>query len=383
MGEAPEVQMQIVVQETKETSSSSAIRNANHHASTVPQVQRWLKIAFYSIFVLAGQSVATLLGRLYFEQGGNSKWMATLVQTVGFVILFPLLLVSSPKPTPAGEANEHPNTLSTLLLVSIYSSFGVFLAGGSMLFAVGLQYLPASTFSLISASQLGFNALFSFFLNSQKLTPFIINSLVVLTISSTLLVFNTSSSGGATQVSKRKYTIGFLCTLAASAGYSLMLSLSQLFCRKILRKSTFDAIIRMIIYQMLVATFAIVVGLFASGEWKGLRKEMDEYALGKVSYVMTLVWTAICWQVFSIGAVGLIFNVSSLFCNVISTLTLPIVPVFAVIFFHDKMDGVKVISLLLAVWGFVSYIYQHYLEDFKSKVETRPEPPEVSSIESS
>ncbi|CAH2041089.1 unnamed protein product [Thlaspi arvense] len=323
MGEAPEVQMQIVVQETKETSSSSAIRNANHHASTVPQVQRWLKIAFYSIFVLAGQSVATLLGRLYFEQGG------------------------------------------------------------SMLFAVGLQYLPASTFSLISASQLGFNALFSFFLNSQKLTPFIINSLVVLTISSTLLVFNTSSSGGATQVSKRKYTIGFLCTLAASAGYSLMLSLSQLFCRKILRKSTFDAIIRMIIYQMLVATFAIVVGLFASGEWKGLRKEMDEYALGKVSYVMTLVWTAICWQVFSIGAVGLIFNVSSLFCNVISTLTLPIVPVFAVIFFHDKMDGVKVISLLLAVWGFVSYIYQHYLEDFKSKVETRPEPPEVSSIESS
>ena len=74
------------------------------------------------------------------------------------------------------------------------------------------------------------------------------------------------------------------------------------------------------------------------------------------------------WQISSVGMLGLIFEASSLFCNVISTLSLPAVPILAVIFFHDKMNGVKVMALLLAVWGFLSYIYQHYLDDSKSKV---------------
>ena len=96
---------------------------------------------------------------------------------------------------------------------------------------------------------------------------------------------------------------------------------------------------------------------------------MEEYELGKVSYLMTLIWIAAGWDVFTLGAVGLIFDVSSLFSNVISTLGLPIVPVLAVFFFHDKMDGVKVVAILLAIWGFVSYMYQHYLDDSKSKAE--------------
>lgn len=94
---------------------------------------------------------------------------------------------------------------------------------------------------------------------------------------------------------------------------------------------------------------------------------MRDYQEGRIPYVMTLVWTAVAWQVCSIGLLGLIFEVSSLFSNVISTLALPFVPVLAVIFFHDKMDGVKVVALLLAIWGFVSYVYQHYLDDCKSK----------------
>lgn len=66
-----------------------------------------------------------------------------------------------------------------------------------------------------------------------------------------------------------------------------------------------------------------------------------------------------CWYTW-VGA-------SSLFSNVISTLGLPIVPIFSVIFFHDKLDGVKIVAMLLSLWGFVSYIYQHYLDDCKVK----------------
>ncbi|GLU22733.1 hypothetical protein SLE2022_387840 [Rubroshorea leprosula] len=72
---------------------------------------------------------------------------------------------------------------------------------------------------------------------------------------------------------------------------------------------------------------------------------MEEFKLGRVPYLMTLIWTAICWQVFSNGSVGLIFEVSTLFSDVISTLGLPVVPVLAVVFFNDKMSGVKVISM--------------------------------------
>ena len=72
-------------------------------------------------------------------------------------------------------------------------------------------------------------------------------------------------------------------------------------------------------------------------------------------------------QVYSVGALGLIFEVSSLLSNVISTMGLPIVPVLALFIVHDKMDGVKAIAMVLAIWGFVSYIYQHYRDDLRSK----------------
>nr|XP_016502635.1 PREDICTED: probable purine permease 9 isoform X3 [Nicotiana tabacum] len=65
---------------------------------------------------------------------------------------------------------------------------------------------------------------------------------------------------------------------------------------------------------------------------------------------------------------------------------LPIAPVLAVIFLHDKLTGVKVMSMLLAIWGFVSYIYQHYLDDLKDKAAKNVqvvERSEVSLIERS
>ncbi|XWS49623.1 hypothetical protein CRYUN_Cryun12cG0019000 [Craigia yunnanensis] len=249
--------------------------------------------------------------------------------------------------------------------------------GDNMMYSYGLLYLPVSTYSLLCATQLAFNAVFSFFLNSQKFTPLILNSIILLTISATLLAVNADSENTST-VSKGKYAIGFLCTVGASATYSLYLSLVQLSFEKVIKRETFSAVLDMQIYPSFVATCGCVVGLFASGEWKSLSKEMKEYQEGKISYLMTLIWTAVTWQVSSIGMLGLIFEVSSLFSNVISTLSLPIIPILAVIFFHDKMEGVKVMAMLLAIWGFLSYIYQHYLDDSKSKVKKKPNSNEVS-----
>ncbi|PON74030.1 Purine permease [Trema orientale] len=228
-----------------------------------------------------------LLGRLYYDKGGNSKWMGTLVQLAGFPILLPYYCVS-------GRQNEVSNTFasaptSSLVLVLVCVFLGIVLAADCFLYSIGLLYLPVSTYSLISASQLAFNAFFSSFLNSQKFTPYIVNSLVLLTISSILLVFQADSEGNP-----------------------------EFAIEKVLKRETFAVVMDITIWESLLATCVSLVGLFASGEWKDLKQEMYAFRLGKVSYVMTLAGTAVSWQAFFIGTVGLIIEVSSLFSNAIS-----------------------------------------------------------------
>ncbi|KAH9619640.1 hypothetical protein KSS87_001292, partial [Heliosperma pusillum] len=249
--------------------------------------QWWLLVGLNVFFLVAGQTAAVLLGRFYYDQGGSSTFMATLVQTAGFPILFiPLLfLPSSPSSsTPSGA-------LSGKYICLIYIDLGV---------------------------------------------------------------------------TRSQYVIGFLCTLGASSIYSLLLSLMQLTFEKALKKETFSVVIEMQIYTSIVATLASIVGLFASGQWNTLSGEMHSFHSGKVSYVMTLVWTAVCWQMCSVGVVGLIFLVSSLFSNVISTVALAVGPIASVIAFHDKMNGIKIVAMLQALWGFASYIYQNYIDESRT-----------------
>ncbi|XVF27369.1 hypothetical protein REPUB_Repub14bG0101600 [Reevesia pubescens] len=367
MGKPQELQLHIIVQEIKEEYSPQDL-NCKKLTSPEPRNYKWwICIIMYAFFVIFGQSASTLLGRLYYDKGGKSIWVATLAQLAGFPIIIPSYCLLSPKSCTTNGQKKKP---SALILTLVYFSFGILLAAYSLMYSIGLLHLPVSTFSLICASQLAFNALFSFFFHSQKFTPFIINSLVLLTISSTLLIFQTDPAGH-TEVSKGKYAIGFLCTIGASAGYGLMLSLTQLSFKKLLKGETHAKVLEMVIYQSLFAISAAIVGLFTSGEWKGLSIEMEDFELGKFSYAMTLIETAIASQFFVVGTIGLIFEVSSLFSNAISVLGLPVIPILAVIFFHDKMDAIKAIAMVLAIWGFVSYVYQCYLDNKSSKSEYR------------
>ncbi|XP_052211020.1 probable purine permease 11 isoform X2 [Diospyros lotus] len=287
--------------------------------------------------------------------------MATLVQTAAFpILLTPYFFLCFSK-DPFTASTTPIGTISVLYFV-----LGVTIAFDNWLYSVGLLYLSASTYSLICATQLVFNAVFSFFFNSQKVTVLILNSIIVLTLSASLIAVN-EDSDAPSGVSKWKYFLGFLSTLGASALYSLLLSLMQLSFQKVLKKETFSVVLEMQIYTALVATCVSIVGLFASGEWKTLHGEMNDFGKGRVAYLMTLAWTAVAWQICSVGVVGLIFVVSSLFSNVISTLSLALTPIASVIVLHDKMNGVKIIALLLAFWGFASYIYQNYLDDLEAK----------------
>jgi hypothetical protein len=322
-------------------------------------------VALNIFFLVAGQTASTLLGRFYYNQGGNSKWMSTFVQTAGFPVLFIALYLFRSKSPSTQTTTSNPET-SVAKITLIYIALGLIIAADDLMYSYGLLYLPVSTYSLICASQLAFNAVFSYVLNAQKFTALIFNSVILLTFSAALLGVDEDSQG-TNGLSRGKYILGFALTLGASATYSLILSLMQVTFEKVIKKETFSVVLNMQIYTALVATIASLIGLFASGEWKTLEGEMHTFSSGRLSYVMTLVWTAVSWQIASVGVVGLIFVVSSLFSNVISTLALPIIPVFAVIFFHDKMDGVKIIAMLMAIWGFVSYGYQLYISDKKAR----------------
>ncbi|KAK8957468.1 putative purine permease 11 [Platanthera zijinensis] len=320
----------------------------------------WLLLLLFTVFILSGQTVGTLLGRFYFVHGGNSTWMLTLIPASAVVLVIPLLLL-----IPSAASHRRPSAIKFAGMCIILGLLGT---GVNLMFNYGLRYLPVSTFSLLSSTNLAFNAVFAYFLNSQKFTPYIFNSVLILTLAAVLLSFH-SDGGSATS---NKYPLGVTLTLAASALAGFILSLTQLTIKKILNAKTMAIVLEMMLWTGVVTALACIVGLFASGQWRGIHEEFVGFDGGRVLYVMTLIWIGVGWLAALVGFLGLIYSISSLFANVIGTLGLPLVPIFAVVFFHEKMDGVKVVALLMAVLGFVNYMYQHYLDDSRERNAAHP-----------
>ena len=95
-------------------------------------------------------SAAILLGRLFKEKGGKSKWMGALVQLGGCL---PYYFISAPKKLTT-ISSVHPNHPYVSMLAFIYVSIDKILELGSYLYSVGLCYLHVSTYSLLCSSQL-------------------------------------------------------------------------------------------------------------------------------------------------------------------------------------------------------------------------------------
>nr|XP_009775648.1 PREDICTED: probable purine permease 8 isoform X2 [Nicotiana sylvestris] len=331
MGSVAEKQLDITIQEEAEETKNmeTPIVKAQSLNPKADKYKKWLEIGIHTFIVLASQSVATILGKLYYNKGGNSTWLSSLTQTVGFpILLIPMIFWT--KRTPKEEEgptlrhiNDDTKSPSIMVLLSVYVFLGFLLGGGCVLYSIGLLYLPASTYSLISSSQLGFNVLFSLSMRLEKLTPFVSNSIFLLTISSILLALQPDDSSNKTESSsqgKRNYVIGFVCTLIASAGFGFLLATTELIFRKILKKNTLRDIMDVIICQSFFATCLILIGLLASGEYRNLKVEMQDFELGKLTYIMILLWISLCWQLYTYSLLGLIMKVSAVFANVISTL---------------------------------------------------------------
>ncbi|GMI72330.1 hypothetical protein like AT4G18220 [Hibiscus trionum] len=328
---------------------------------------KWLRVILYAVIAVSGQTSGLLLSRLYYQKGGTSNWVESLTQVVGFPVLLPYYLYRCLKTgLPHSDPFVKPRLL---LLVLVYVYMGLLMAANSLLYSIGFEYLPVSIFTLVSASQLAFNALFSYFLNSQKFTPFIINSLLLLAISSVLTVSN-NTTGNLQGIANGNYALGFICTFSATAVYGLMLASQQLVFRKVFdNKQSQKLVMDLTIYPSFVASIFALIGFFVSGDHKLLIPEMDSYELGKASYVTTLVSTAVCWQVSIFAGLGLVSELSALFANCIFAVGLPVNIIAAFIVFKDEMDTAKGISMVLAIWGIISYAYQQYLDDYNDETK--------------
>ncbi|KAF8775020.1 hypothetical protein HU200_005069 [Digitaria exilis] len=296
--------------------------------------------------------------------------MTTLTQSGGSPLLVVPLLLTPPPPRGEEQPRQPPPASSKL--AGIYIGIGVLIGVDNLMYAYALQYLPVSTFSLVAATQLGFNAVTSRLINAQRLTPLIANSVVVLTFSAALLgVSSSSDTSGGDHLPRGKYAAGFVLTLAASAIFALILSLYELTFEKVVKAQTPRWVIRVQMHSNLVASAVAVVGMMTSGEWRMIAGEAAGFSGGRVRYAATLAGTAVAWQAALLGQMRLVARVSSLFANATGTVQLPLVPVFAVVLFGDRMSGVKVVAMLMAVWGFLSYVYQHYLDDRRVVAEGR------------
>ncbi|GJN01917.1 hypothetical protein PR202_ga19221 [Eleusine coracana subsp. coracana] len=340
---------------------------ATERSSRRHSVWWWTTVVVDMLMVICGQTVATLLGRLYYNSGGNSKWMVTLAVSGGAPLLAVPLLLTPPE-TEEETPRQQPAASKMLL---IYAGLGLLIGLDNLMYSYALQYLPVSTYSLLAATQLAFNAVTSRLINAQRFTALIANSVVVLTFAAALLGIGGSTSDDTTTTSSSssKYAVGFALTLAASAAFALILSLFELTFETVIRSRALRWVLKMQLYTNLFASAVCVVGMFASGEWRAIPAEMAAFQTGKARYVATVAGIAAAWQAAAVGTVRLVSRVSALFANVTATVGLPLVPVLAVALFGDRMSGVKALAMLMAIWGFLSYVYQHYLDGKKGDDE--------------
>lgn len=102
-------------------------------------------------------------------------------------------------------------------------------------------------------------------------------------------------------------------------------------------------------------------------------REARDFKLGETKYYVVLVWSAIMWQFFFLGAIGVIFCASSLLSGIIIAAFLPVTEVLAVIVYKESFHAEKGVALVLSLWGFVSYFYGEIKQDREKNKNRCPE----------
>ncbi|KAL2933213.1 Purine permease 3 [Bienertia sinuspersici] len=340
-----------------------------------PNMKRCM-LVLNCIMLAIGIGGGPLVMRLYYLHGGKSIWLSTWLETAGWPVMIVPLLIAYFR-----RRAVHPKLFLIDFNSFCYASITGVIAGlGDYCYAYGVKHTEVSISSLILATQLGFTALFAFILVKLKFTPYSINAIVLLTFGAAVLALHASNDKPPGE-SRSQYYLGWSLTLAASALFALMLPMIELTYKKAKQSVNYTLVLEIQLVLSLSATILCTIVMLASGDYKRYAKEMEAYELGKGMYIVVLICNAIVWQFFFVGATGVVYYGSSLLSGIIITLALPVTEIGAVIFFHEQFQSEKGVSLVLSIWGFVSYFYGEFRVMKKQKKSEKKATPKLLDMD--
>ncbi|XP_002961495.2 probable purine permease 5 [Selaginella moellendorffii] len=318
----------------------------------------WILLVLSTLTMLVAFPVSSILFRLYYVNGGSHRWLLTWVGSAGWPLPAIILLLVYPV---RGIAPTRPTW--TLLLA--YAVIGFLSAADNFMFAWSYAYLPASTSTLLASSSLAFTAIFAWLLVHKKLNASSVNSIAIMTAGAVILGLD-SSSDRPPGTTSRQYLIGFVLDVAGSALHGLIFVLSELVFVKLLDRRVGSAVHLVLELQVVTSIFAClftVVGVIASGDFGDMGGESQAFKHGPVAYYMVLVWASVSNQLGVLAGVAVLYLTSALFAGVLNAARVPLTAVAAVLCFGDNMSGFKVMSILLTIWSFGSYVYGGFVEE--------------------
>ncbi|XP_062193426.1 probable purine permease 5 [Phragmites australis] len=311
----------------------------------------WLLLVLSSGAMLTAFPASSLLSRLYYNNGGQSKWILSWAAVAGWplpaLFLLPFYLLGKASPTPL-----------SLALCFWYVLLGFLSAADNLMYAWAYAYLPASTASLVAASSLAFSALFGRAIVKNRLTLSSLNAVVVITAGVVIVALD-SGSDRPPGVTARQYALGFVLDVLGSALHGLIFALSELVFAKILGRRSFHVVLEQQAAVSLSAFAFTSVGLAISEGFPAMRREASRFKHGEAAYANVMVWTAVTFQLGVLGGTGVLFLASTVLAGVLNAVRVPLTSVAAVIWFHDPMSGFKILALVITVWGFASYMVGH------------------------
>ncbi|KAJ8539470.1 hypothetical protein K7X08_013722 [Anisodus acutangulus] len=322
-------------------------------------------LAINCLILSVGVCGGPLMMRLYFVEGGSRIWLSSWLQAGGWPLtLIPLAILYFYRRKIQGS-------YAKLYLITprvFVAAFVIGIATGldGFFYSWGGSKLPVSTSSLLIATQLAFTAIGAFFIVNLKFTSYSINAVVVLTVGAVLLGIRVNSDRPE-GVTSKDYIIGFIMVLLAASLYGVILPCIELIYMKAKQVITATLVLEIQMVICFAATAFCTVGMIANKDFLAISREAKQYNLGEARYYIVLVWSAIIWQCFYVGAIGVIYCSSALMSGVLLAVLLPVTEVLAVFFFNEKFSGEKGLALFLSLWGFVSYMYGEYKQSKKQK----------------
>ncbi|CAN4103724.1 unnamed protein product [Withania somnifera] len=301
------------------------------------------------IILAIGNCGGPLITRIYFLKGGKRIWLSTWLQTVAWPItLIPLAFSYFNRCRESRDKtslivhrtnnNDKDDSVKLILMTRwiLIASIGIGVLTGvdNYLATYGVAKLPVSTSALLIASQLAFTAGFAFLFVKQKFSAYSINSIFLLTLGGVVLALHANGDRPKGEP-KREYVLGFILTLGAAALYGLILPLFELLYKKAKQDITYTLVLEIQAVYCFFATVVCTIGMLINKDFQAIPREAKAFELGEAGYYIVIIWSAIIWQCFFLGAIGVIYSSSSLVYGILIT-------------------GV---SLVLSIWGFISYLY--------------------------